>query len=87
LLDELKTLATAWPLSSVGIPSLADLNLDSFINDETLSRLYVDRIIATNDLSRLGHPRVDELLRAALGLHRTLAPDLALRLFPEEQPS
>lgn len=87
LLDELKTLAAAWPLSSVGIPALPDLNIDSFISDETLARLYVDRIIATNDLSRLGHPRVDELLRAALGLHRALAPDLALRLFPEEQPS
>jgi hypothetical protein len=87
LLDELKTLATAWPLSSVGISDLGELNLESFINDQTLARLYVDRIIGTNDLSRLGHSRVDELIRVALGAHRPLAPELALRLFPEEQPA
>ena len=87
LLDEIKALATAWPLSSVGIPDLAEVNLDSFINDRALARLYVDRIIATRDLSRLGEPRVDELVRGALGVHRRLAPELALRLFPEEQPT
>ena len=87
LLDEMRTLAAAWPLSSVGIPGLSDFNVDSFIEHPALAGLYVDRIIATTDLSRLGEARVDELLREALGFHRSLAPELALRLFPQEQPA
>lgn len=80
LVRELKTIATAWPLSSVGMAGLSGVTLESFIGHPALRRLYADRILAARDYSRLGDRRVDDLLRADLGLHRELAPDLMSRL-------
>jgi hypothetical protein len=82
LLENLKNLGRQWALSSVGMTGLFDLQIDSFIADPSLRRLYADRIVAENDLSRLGDPRVDDLLRADLSIHHYLAPLLASRLFP-----
>jgi hypothetical protein len=84
LVQDLKKVAATWPLSSVGVPELADLNLDTFIAHPALARLYADRIIAAVDTSRLGDPCVDDLLRADLGIHRELAPEIAKRLFGNE---
>lgn len=81
LLDELKRLASAWPLSSVGMPDLKPITVESFVDDPALLALYVDRIIAENDLSRLGDPRVDEAIRTAIAGHHELAPKLAQKLF------
>lgn len=83
LVVRLGELAVDWPLSSVGVPEAAGGSLDSFITHPTLRRRYADRILAQADFSRLGDPRVDELLRADLGLHRDLAPLLVARLWPE----
>ena len=74
LLEYMRQVAAAWPLSSVGIAGLATFPIDSFIDHPALRRLYVDRIIASGDAARLGDERVDEPLRADLGLHRELAP-------------
>jgi hypothetical protein len=84
LIQELKRVAAAWPLSSVGISELGELNLDTFINCTALARLYADRIIAVSDASRLGDARVDELLRADIGIHHELAPEIAKRLFAKQ---
>jgi hypothetical protein len=81
LIDQMKRIATAWPLSSVGIAGLEALSLDTFIDHTALRRLYADRILATGDISRLGDTRVDDLLRADLGIHRELAPHIAGKLF------
>jgi hypothetical protein len=81
LVGQMKQIAAAWPLSSVGVPGLEKLRLDSFIADPALRRLYADRIIATADTSRLGEAQVDDLLRADLGVHRDLAPLIAGKLF------
>jgi hypothetical protein len=81
LVGQLKQLAAAWPLSSVSIPGLEGLRLESFVDDFALRRLYADRIIAAADITRLGYPQVDELLRADLNVHRDLAPLIAGKLF------
>jgi|ERR1051326_146148 hypothetical protein len=83
LVQELKTLAAVWPLSSVGVPDLPQPNLDSFIDHPALVRLYADRIIAAGDTSRLGNSFIDELLRVNLGIHHNLALELAAKLFPK----
>jgi MoxR-vWA-beta-propeller ternary system domain bpX4 len=82
LVEYLKRIASEWPLSSVGIPGLDDLSLESFLEHPALRRLYADRIVAAEDASRLRDPRVEDLLRADLGIHRQLAPALAARLYP-----
>jgi hypothetical protein len=78
-------LVAVWPLSAVGIAGLEKLNLYSFIDHPGLRRLYADRIIAAGDTLRLGDPRMDDFLRADLGIHHQLAPAIAAKLFEPVQ--
>ena len=75
----MKRIAGNWPLSSVGIEGLENLQID--FKHPGLRRLYADRIVTTGDKSRLGDARLDDLLRADLGFHRELAPAIAAQLF------
>ncbi|MEW6158748.1 MAG: hypothetical protein AB1813_15085 [Verrucomicrobiota bacterium] len=86
LLDHLNRLAHDWPLSSVGIPGLTQVNIQSFATHPALRRLYADRILAAKDLSRLGEAEIDDLLRADIGIFPDLAPAMAAQLFPTCAP-
>jgi len=77
LLRWLTKWANAWPLSSVGIPDMESLNIDAIAEDQCLLKLYGDRIIEQNDLSRLSDDRVNNAVRAALGAYPDLAPEIA----------
>jgi hypothetical protein len=81
LVGQMKQIAVDWPLSSVGVNGLENLRIDSFVGHPALRRLYADRIVATSDTSRLGDPRLDDLLRADLCVHRELAPAIAASVF------
>ena len=63
-----------------GAPRTPDPRLDSFLPHPALRRLYVDRIVATRDATRLTDARVADTLRADLGLYPELAPSLSSRL-------
>lgn len=78
LVAELRTLAVRWPLSSVGIAGLGDLDVSGFIDHPSLRGLYVDRILARGDSTRLADPRVKAAVTTAVGLHRELAGKLPL---------
>jgi hypothetical protein len=80
LLQELLGVARAWPLSSVGAAGMEKLDLGNFISDPSLRQLYVDRILAHEDVSRLGELAVDQAVREALGSFPDLCPVLAARL-------
>jgi hypothetical protein len=67
LLEHLLHWARDWPLSSVGLPEVGETEIDSFAENPSLMQLYVDRIIAVEDVSRLADPRVREGVRSALG--------------------
>ena len=82
LVQHLQQIASAWPLSAVGIVGADKLSLESFIEHPALRRLYLDRIVAVEDISRLNDPRVSDLLRADLGFHHELAPTIASKLYP-----
>lgn len=69
-------LATRWPLSSVGIPGLADSAIERFAGDRFLLILYVDRIIKRRDRSRVGDRRVRDMIQTAVGAHPELAGEL-----------
>ena len=58
--------AADWPLSSVGVPLDRPVDaaaVESIVSDRALLTLYVDRIVARKDLSRLSHPSVVEAIR------------------------
>ena len=81
LTRKLQDLALQWPLSSVGIPGLENLEADgailngAILEDACLTQLYVDRILAREDRSRLSDPRVLDAVRATLGGHPELCPE------------
>jgi len=80
LIIELTKLAQGWPLSSVGIAKVGDVQIDAFIDDPCLRQLYVDRSIQRGDVSRLNDPRVASAAREALGAYHDLAPSIAKAL-------
>lgn len=80
LVDALRSLAARWPLSSVGIPDTAPSSPPDFLENPCLKQVYVDRIIARSDVSRLSLPQVRDAVKAALGMYPELCPGLALAL-------
>ena len=80
LVVALETVGKTWPMSSVGMPACGGGSIGEFEADPTLLRLYVDRIEAEGDLTRLGVAAVDRMVRNDLGVHRALAPRLADRV-------
>lgn len=80
LVGALEGVGRAWPLSSVGMPACGGGSVAEFAGDPSLLRLYVDRIEAEGDLTRLGVAAVDRMVRNDLGVHRALAPRLADRV-------
>ena len=85
LLDGLRNWANTWPLSSVGISGLTPGPLDSFLCDACLRMIYVDRILACQDQSRLSDPRVADAVRAGLGGFRELSPTIYDAVQPAAQ--
>ncbi len=84
---QLKRLCIAWPLSSVGAGEIPTPDISSLLNNETIMRLYVDRIIASNDYNRVEHPQVAARVREALGLYPELAPAMQTWLNKREAES
>ncbi|MCP3915298.1 MAG: hypothetical protein GY711_07065 [bacterium] len=80
LVGALGRLGRAWPLSSVGMQHIEDADPEPLLGCVGLRTLYADRIIARKDWSRLGHPIVDESVRAVVGYHEQLAPGALERL-------
>ena len=76
LLAQLRKWVERWPLSSVGIPGLALSGLEPLLANRCLSMLYVDRIVEADAVDRLHDPRVQELVRGAIGAYPDLSPKL-----------
>ena len=82
--------AADWPLSSVGVPLDRPVDaaaVESIVLDRALLTLYVDRIVARKDLSRLSHPSVVEAIRGAIGIHADLGPRSIGPCLPAPSPS
>jgi len=87
LVKGLSELAQAWPLSSVGVAGLKQLDVEPFIGHCSLRQLYVDRILQRSDAGRLDHPLVRQAVRQAIGGFRELAsPDILATIENEEAP-
>jgi hypothetical protein len=84
LVEHLQRLAASWPLSSVGMPGQGNGSLQGIAEDPCLLRMYADRVIAVQDVGRLQDERVRQAVRAALGIHDQLAPQIAAALLAFE---
>lgn len=74
LSERLQEWASVWPLSSVGIADVVPGPMEPILGNSCLLTLYVDRIVASGDLSRLLDERTADAVRVALGGFRELAP-------------
>lgn len=73
LVDALRSLGDAWPLSGIGIPAnnaaaRAD-NLAPILGCPGLKQLYVDRVLDTGNRSLPAHPELREAALASTGIH------------------
>jgi hypothetical protein len=92
LCDRLREWAAQWPLSSVGAGGIKQIDPEALAvvcEHPGLLRVYVDRILATGDVSRLAEPRVRAAVQVALGMHGELAPTIfaALKKYNESNLS
>jgi len=78
--------ARQWPLSSVGIKEVGDVDTAGLRTSATLMRLYVDRIIAAEDTDRLDDPAVSEIAAATLGDYPHMNSRVAHRLKQQHGP-
>jgi hypothetical protein len=86
LVDGLLALARAWPLSSVGMPDVGDVDASPFMTHPGLRTLYADRILARDDRARLRDPAVAAAVREAIGAFPSLAPAIASAAAAEPTP-
>jgi hypothetical protein len=80
LVDELLALGRDWPLSSVGIEDLGPVDPTRLHAHPGLWQLYIDRVFATTDVTRLQDDHVRASVNAALGAFPELAPAFASAL-------
>jgi hypothetical protein len=83
LVECLRRLAKEWPLSSVGVEGLGEVDVRAFIDDRSLRQLYVDRILRRRDTSRLADARVRAAARETLGLYPELCSEIASAIVEE----
>ncbi len=86
LCDRLRQWAEQWPLSSVGMEKVNPTLPPAVCEHAGLLQLYVDRIIARRDTSRLVDPHVRAAVRTSLGYFDELAPQLAAALKTYDVP-
>ncbi|MCO6046617.1 hypothetical protein NG895_22185 [Aeoliella sp. ICT_H6.2] len=80
LVNRLLRWATDWPLSSVAVESVQQVDVTPLRTSPTLMRLYADRVIAAENHSRLDDPAVAEVVRQVIGDYSELSPRLARKL-------
>jgi hypothetical protein len=76
LVGGLHALATAWPLSSVGVATAVPSNIDAIASHPGLLSVYADRILLRKDHTRLNDNRAVFAVRKALGARRELCPEI-----------
>jgi hypothetical protein len=80
LLEIVLSFANRWPLSSVGMKGVQPESLDAIASHAGLLQLYVDRILARDDFSRLTDDRVRAAAQRAIGAYPELSPAVANEL-------
>jgi hypothetical protein len=84
--EEILAWARRWPLSSVGVSFVEsggdDCRRATILRCPSLLRMYVDRIIARRDVSRLNDEAVRQAVAAAIGMHPELASEISAALDP-----
>lgn len=76
LVAQIAEWARAWPLSSVGMADNGSVNMEGIVQHPGLLAMYVDRVLARRDRSRMTDERVLAEMRRAVGPFDRLARGL-----------
>jgi hypothetical protein len=87
LVAHLLSWATEWPLSSVGVAGVRPRNVHEIATHSGLLQLYVDRILAKKDASRLDDEKIRAAVYRSLGAYVSQWPEAAKRLESEQPPA
>ena len=77
LVTRLLELGRRWPLSSVGISGVGDVDVRPLAEHPAVWRHYIDRVIARGDELRLADAQVREAVRESIGAFPELAGALS----------
>jgi hypothetical protein len=80
----LMTWCRRWPLSSVGVKGVGEVEIGPIVDSPSLMTIYVDRILAREDAERMVSEPVRRAVRQALGLYSALAPKMAAATLQDE---
>lgn len=86
LMKRLRHWADRWPLSSVGVSRTQPGPVEAVVRHPSLLCLYGDRVITSNDVSRLVDSRVRQRVAESLGAFPELAPAIAAAMKPPCSP-
>lgn len=78
LVQQLAKLGKDWPLSSVGVKGIRDVNIDALSQSDGLMQMYVDRVLTHRDLPRAEDARTRQWIHRTLGYHVDLVGDFSL---------
>ena len=78
--EMLLNLARQWPLASVGMTAVQNVDVSCIAGNPCLLQAYVDRVIRRSDVARLNHPAVRQAAQASLGLYPDLAPAISAEI-------
>lgn len=87
LVTQLMQWAVDWPLSSVGVAELPQIEIAGFADNPSLLQLYADRLLAHGDASRLADPRARAAVASAVGRYPEIGGKLTQLLQPDRQES
>jgi hypothetical protein len=72
--------ARQWPLSSVGIKEVSEVDIAPLLGSASLMQMYADRAIERGDVRPMRDAPGAQAIRKSLGSHEELAPELTRRL-------
>jgi len=66
-----------WPMSSISVKGVGDVSIGAIAASPCLMQIYVDRVLAREDIERLTSEPVRKRLKQSLGFYGNLAPKMA----------
>lgn len=76
LLSVLLEWCRCWPLSSVGVSDVGEIDIEPILGDRCLALMYTDRVLDSGDVARSHHPGMAEWIRGAVGAWPELSPEV-----------
>ncbi len=86
LVAHLHALGRSFPLSSVGMKDVEDINIEVIAQDDCLMQMYVDRIVDRSAQERAENQAVQQWIQRSIGVHGALAGKISIPNEGDDSP-